>query len=132
MLLRRSKFVVSSPSRIRLWFGCLRVLNPSRSSGARDTSDVTSTRDELADRAGLVPRLAVAADQVVHGVGKVCEGEGDCFQPLGLVFGVDLADHLADEADHLGERIRDVEGLGLCCRAKEWAPCICQSSASLH
>jgi hypothetical protein len=32
-----------------------------------------------------------------------------------LVFGVDLTDHLADEADHLGERIWDVEGLGLCC-----------------
>ena len=58
--------------------GLHRVLNRSRSS-ARDTSDLTSTRDELADCGGLEPMLAVATDQVVHGVGNVRKGEGDCF-----------------------------------------------------
>lgn len=44
---------------------------------------VARTRDELADCGGLEPMLAVATDQVVHGVGNLCKGEGDCFQPLG-------------------------------------------------
>jgi hypothetical protein len=57
-----------------------------------------------------MPRLAVATDQVVHGVGNLCKREGDCFQPLGLVLGVDLPDHLSDEADNLGERTFDVGG----------------------
>ena len=65
---------VNAPSGRRLH----RVLNRSRSS-ARDTSDLTSTRDELADCGGLEPMLAVATDQVVHGVGNVRKGEGDCF-----------------------------------------------------
>jgi hypothetical protein len=55
------------------------------------TSDVTST---LRIAAPSMPRLAVATDQVVHGVGNLCKREGDCFQPLGLVLGVDLPDPL--------------------------------------
>ena len=74
LLLPRVPF--NAPSGRRLH----RVLNRSRSS-ARDTSDLTSTRDELADCGGLEPMLAVATDQVVHGVGNLRQS---CTPPSGF------------------------------------------------